>query len=109
MSTQGVGRSPGVEWPYIEAACSEENFLTYLFFTYEETTLVASRYIEGHALILCIYTVTVAKSNVRLLVNSNVPIAVIPLYYNVSSYFSGGACMHCVRLSSLLRRLKELG
>jgi len=33
--------------------------LTYLFFTYKETALVASRYIEGHALALCIYTVTV--------------------------------------------------
>jgi len=33
--------------------------LTYLFFTYEQTALVASRYIEGHALTLCIYTVTV--------------------------------------------------
>ena len=34
-------------------ARSAENFLTY------EETLVASRYIEGHALTLCIYTVTV--------------------------------------------------
>jgi len=34
-------------------------FLNYLFSTYEETALVASRYVEGHALTLCIYTVTV--------------------------------------------------
>ena len=38
---------------------------------YEETALVASRYIEGHALTLCIYTVTVTKQHARLLVNSN--------------------------------------
>ena len=50
-----------MERQYIEAARSAENFLTYLFFTYEETALVASRYIEGHALTLCIYTVTVTK------------------------------------------------
>ena len=30
-----------------------------LFFNFEETALVVSRYIEGHALTLCIYTVTV--------------------------------------------------
>jgi len=36
-----------------------ENFFTYLFFTYEETALVVSRRLEGHALTLCIYTVTV--------------------------------------------------
>ena len=41
------------------SARSVENFLTYLFFTYEETALIASRYVEGHALTLCIYTVTV--------------------------------------------------
>ena len=71
ISAKGVGRSPGVEWPYIEAARSMEKFLTYLFFTYEETALVASHYIEGHALTLCIYTVTVTKQHARLLVNSN--------------------------------------
>ena len=38
---------------------SAKNFLTYQFFTYEETALVASRYFEGHALTLCIYAVTV--------------------------------------------------
>ena len=99
-----------MEWPYIEAARNAEKFLTYLFFTYEETALVASRYIEEHALTLCIYTVTVTKQHTRLLVNA--PIAMIQLFsplYSVSSYFSGGACMHCVRLSSLLPRLKELG
>jgi len=37
------------------SARSAEKILTYLFFTYEETALVASRYIEGHALTLCIY------------------------------------------------------
>jgi len=63
--TKGVGRSPGVEWPYIVAADkfsparSAKIFLTYQFFTYEETALVASRYFEGHALTLCIYAVTV--------------------------------------------------
>jgi len=31
------------------------------------------------------------------------------VYYSVSSHFSGGTCMHCGRLSSLLPRLKELG
>jgi len=41
------------------SVCSAENFLTYLFFTYEERALVAFRYVEGHALTLCIYTVTV--------------------------------------------------
>jgi len=67
---KGVGRSPGVERPCIDYrgraaannfsyACSAENFLTYLFFTYEETALIASHYIEGHALTLCIYTATV--------------------------------------------------
>ena len=64
------GGGPGVERQYIEAARSAENFLTYLFFTYEETALVASRYIEGHALTLCIYTVTVTKQHAQLL-NSN--------------------------------------
>jgi len=38
---------------------SAEHFLTYLFFTYKETALVASHYVEGHVLTLCIYTVTV--------------------------------------------------
>jgi len=66
--SKGVGRSPGVERPYIEAAQrptiflpreARKDFETYLFFTYEETALVASRYVEGHALTLCIYTVTV--------------------------------------------------
>jgi len=41
------------------SARSAKNFLTYQFFTYEETALVASRYFEGHALTLCIYAVTV--------------------------------------------------
>ena len=38
---------------------ARKKFLTYLYFTYEETVLVASRYIEGHALTLCVSTVTV--------------------------------------------------
>ena len=60
-ASKGVGRSPGVERPYIEAARIAEKFfiVTYLLFTYEETTLVASRYFEGHALTLYIYAVTV--------------------------------------------------
>ena len=41
------------------SARSAEKVLTYLFFTYEETALVASHYIEGHALTLCIYMYTV--------------------------------------------------
>ena len=64
---KGVRRSPGVERPNIEAAQwpriflprVARKFLTYLFFTYEETALIASRYIEGHALTLCVYAVTV--------------------------------------------------
>jgi len=56
--SQGIGRSPGVERPYIEVAQQLRIFflaycrkiLTHLFFTYEETALVASHYIEGHAL-----------------------------------------------------------
>ena len=62
-----------MEWPYVEAALcvARKNFLTYLFFTYKETALVASRYIDGYALTLCIYTVTVTKQHARLLVNSN--------------------------------------
>ena len=57
------------EWSgYIEATqrlrifltrVARKNFDLSIFFTYEETALVASRYIEGHALTLCIYTVTV--------------------------------------------------
>ena len=52
---------PGVERPYIEAEHRPRilSSATYLFFTYEEIALVAARYIEGHALTLCIYTVTV--------------------------------------------------
>jgi len=67
MYHKGVGRSPGVERPYIEAAerpriyssarSAEIFFYLSVFFTYEETAVVASRYIEGHALTLCNYTV----------------------------------------------------
>ena len=52
VGLKGVGRSPGVERLYRGHAAAEN-------FSYEETALVASRYIEGHALTLCIYTVTV--------------------------------------------------
>ena len=60
LHAKGVGRFPGVERPKkFLPRVARRNFLTYLFFTYEETALVASRYVEGHALTLCIYTVTV--------------------------------------------------
>ena len=59
------------------------DFWTYLFFIYEETALVASRYIEGNALTLRIYTVTVTKQHVLLLVNSNSPIAVIQFFTSI--------------------------
>jgi len=50
------GRAAGDNF---SSARSAEKILTYLYFTYEETALVASRYVEGHALTLCIYTATV--------------------------------------------------
>ena len=51
----GHNRGRVVAENYFSSARSAENFLTYLFFTYKETALVASHYIEGHALTLCIY------------------------------------------------------
>ena len=44
---------------FSSARSADKFFDLSIFFTYEETALVASRYIEGHALTLRIYTVTV--------------------------------------------------